>query len=152
MNNELTTETILRADIDAGQEPFGPIAPKFKVGQPVLFIGNWDRKGTAFVQPCFIKASGKKLIHLLDSSGAPIEQRIYTEKLGNPLYPYRLYPHTGDMRSALAIGLAVSSQLIAKEHEHYQRCLGLDANVNYLSAIRKNLAEVLTIPAVRMLI
>lgn len=52
-----------------------------KKGDKVYVVRDWDRNGTAHVSTATIQSCGKHQVHLLDTYGSPVGQRLYVKNM-----------------------------------------------------------------------
>lgn len=115
----------------------------FKKGDAVVYVSNWDRKGSIRVRPCVVHSCGQKQMVLHDP--------VTGEEVGRHFLPgveqmdLCLVVHADDYSEALA--LAQAEKIKAAETARFNRCLAqTDTSEGYSKAIRRLYDAMLATP------
>ena len=109
----------------------------FKKGDAVTFISDWDRKGTVTFRDAIVHSCGKKQMILTDEQTGEEIGRHFKPEIGGEMGG--TFPRMTE-EEAVAKGLEIAERVLAKEREHFARCLAGNNGESYDNAIRKNIA------------
>jgi hypothetical protein len=112
----------------------------FTKGEAVTFLGDWDRKGSAFFRHAVVYSCGAKQMVLTDA--------VTGEEIGRHFKPVKAEGAEEGTRArmtdeeAAALTLVIGAAVVASETAHFNNCLARHPdNAGYCASIRKSLSE-----------